>query len=50
MKRVRYGPSQTYDVPGPKAVYHENVSAGGGKTVGVRCAPSPIATMRREIR
>jgi hypothetical protein len=28
----------------------ENVSAGRGKTVGVRCPPSPIATTRREIR
>lgn len=28
----------------------QNVSAGRGKTVGVRCAPSPIATMRREVR
>lgn len=28
----------------------ENVSAGRGKTIGVRCAPAPIATTRREIR
>ena len=28
----------------------EDVSAGRGKAVGVRCAPSPIATTRREIR
>ena len=28
----------------------ENVSAGRGKTVGVRCAPSPIATTRCDIR
>ncbi len=28
----------------------ENVSADLGKTVGVRFAPSPIVTPRREIR
>jgi hypothetical protein len=28
----------------------ENVSAGRGKTAGVRCPPSLIAATRREIR